>query len=152
MRTVATLLAIAMCLGVAGCEEREQKIVASRLSPDGRHVLWVTNEYGGLGSGVVRVHITGKDQVPEPRTVVLRTPECSGAIVGWVDSVTVAVVYESLSANSFFRASPEMNCIQCWSTEDLEVASTCNRPMALHCRVIPISRCGFHGMSGRDST
>jgi len=106
MRTVATLLAIAMCLGVAGCEEREQKIVASRLSPDGRHVLWVTNEYGGLGSGVVRVHITGKDQVPEPRTVVLRTPECSGAIVGWVDSVTVAVVYESLSANSFFSGVP----------------------------------------------
>ena len=106
MRTVATLLAIAMCLGVAGCEEREQKIVASRLSPDGRHVLWVTNEYGGLGSGVVRVHITGKDQVPEPRTEVLRTPECSRAIVGWVDSVTVAVVYESLAANNFFSGVP----------------------------------------------
>jgi hypothetical protein len=102
MRPVATLLAIAMCLGIAGCEKREQKFVASRPSPDGQHVLWVTSEYGGLESGVVRVHITRKSQVPEPRTEVLVTPECSGAIVGWVDSITVAVVYESLSANSFF--------------------------------------------------
>jgi hypothetical protein len=106
MRTVATLLAIAMCIGATACDEREQKIVASRPSPDGQHVLWVTNEYGGLGSGVVRIHLTRKGQVPEPRTVVLRTPECSGAIVGWVDSVTVAVVYESLSANSFFSGPP----------------------------------------------
>jgi hypothetical protein len=95
-----------MCLGIAGCEKREQKVVASRPSPDGQHVLWVTNEYGGLESGVVRVHITKKDQVPEPRTEVLVTPECSGAIVGWVDSVTVAVVYDSLSANSFFSGVP----------------------------------------------
>jgi hypothetical protein len=106
MRTIAILLAIAMCLGIAGCEEREQKIVASRPSPDGQHVLWVTNEYGGLRSGVVRVHITKMDQVPEPRTEVLRTPECSDAIVGWVDSVTVEVVYESLSANNFFSGAP----------------------------------------------
>jgi hypothetical protein len=106
MRPVATLLAIAMCLGIAGCEKREQKFVASRPSPDGQHVLWVTSEYGGLESGVVRVHITRKSQVPEPRTEVLVTPECSGAIVGWVDSITVAVVYESLSANSFFSGVP----------------------------------------------
>lgn len=106
MRTVATVLAVAMCLGVAGCEEREQRIIASRPSPDGQHVLWVTNEYGGLGSGVVRVHITRKDQVPVDGVEVLRTPECSGAIVGWVDSVTVAVVYESLAANNFFSGVP----------------------------------------------
>lgn len=106
MRTLAAVLAISTCLGVAGCEEREQRVVASRPSPDGQHVLWVTNEYGGLDSGVVRVHITKMDQVPEQRTVVLRTPECSGAIVGWVDSVTAAVVYDSLSANSFFSGVP----------------------------------------------
>jgi hypothetical protein len=106
MRTVAAVLAVAMCLGVAGCEEREQKIIASRPSPDGQHVLWVTNEYGGLASGVVRVHVSRKDQVPELKTEVLRTPECSGAIVGWIDSVTVAIVYDSLAANNFFSGVP----------------------------------------------
>jgi hypothetical protein len=105
MRIVATVLAV-LSVGAAGCEKREQEIIASRPSPDGKRVLWVTNEYGGLASGVVRVHITGKHQSPQPTTEVLRTPECAGAIVGWVDSVTVAVVYDSLSANNFFSGVP----------------------------------------------
>lgn len=109
MRTVATVLAIAMCLPVAGCEERKAQIVESRQSPDGQHLLWVTNEYGGLGSGVIRVHITRKDKVPVDGTEVLRTPECSGAIAGWVDSVTVAIVYDSIYLNRFSSGVLEDN-------------------------------------------
>jgi hypothetical protein len=55
---------------------------------------------------VVRVHITKKGELPASNTVVLRTPECSGTVAGWIDSSTVAVVYDSLSANSFFSGIP----------------------------------------------
>lgn len=101
MRKVASVLAIAMYLGALGCEERGEQVVESRPSPDGQRVLWVTNEYGGLASGVVRVHVTRRDQAPVDRTIVLQTPECSAAMVDWVDSMTVAVVYDSLDLNRF---------------------------------------------------
>lgn len=107
MRSLATaVLLIATCPGLTACEQQKHEIVASRASPDGQHILWVTNEYGGLGSGVVRIHITNKDQAPEPRTEVLATPECSGAFVGWADAATVMVVYESLAANNFYSGVP----------------------------------------------
>ena len=109
MWKIATVLAAATCITVAGCGRKDEQIVGSRLSPDGKNVLWVTNEYGGLKSGVVRVHITGKDRVPVVQTEVLRTPECSNALVGWVDSVTVAVIYDSLYLNRFSSDVPGGN-------------------------------------------
>jgi len=101
MQRIATLLAATICLGGSGCDESPTQFVGTRPSPDGRHSLWVVNEYGGLQSGVVYVYVTKEDGPPVDRTQVLRTPECTNAMVGWMDSATAAVVYESMSLTGF---------------------------------------------------
>lgn len=105
MRGLAPVIAAIVCFGVIGCDKREPRVVGSRPSPDGTKTLWVANEYGGLASGVVHVYVTRQGEVPGAQSDVLRTPECSNAIVGWVDSSTVAVIYDSLSLTGFSSGS-----------------------------------------------
>lgn len=72
MRTIAGLVAACACIACASCDTREPEIVDSRNSPDGAYVLWVMNDYGGLQSGVVYVHVTLRGETPTYRTEVLR--------------------------------------------------------------------------------
>ena len=106
MRTVNLLVLIIAYSLVSGCDTREPEAVGSLAAPDGRHVLRVMNEYGGLRSGVVSIHLTRPGEQTTPQNEVLRTPECTRAAAGWADRATVLIVYDSLYAGGFHSDLP----------------------------------------------
>jgi len=97
-----------MLIGTAsvGCDERIPVVVASLPSPDGAHVMWVMNEYGGLASGVVSVHIAKPGEKPSGLNEVLRTPECTAAVARWSSANTVTIAYDDISLTSFESELP----------------------------------------------
>lgn len=98
MRCVSLIL----CGMLWGCGGgRETQLVAQRTAPDGKHVLWVMNESGGLHSGVVSLHLTTPSEKPTPKNQVFLTPECSNAVVRWEDRDTVVIIYDALFASQF---------------------------------------------------
>ncbi len=97
-----------MLIGLAGvgCDRRTPVVVASLPSPDGAHVMWVMNEYGGLGSGVVSVHIADPGEKPSGLNEVLRTPECTATQARWTAANTVTIAYDDISVSSFEAELP----------------------------------------------
>ncbi len=107
MRQIGIIaLLVATCLSCAACDSRTPKVVNSQNSPDGRHVIWIMEEIGGLRSGVTSVHVTLKGLKPESKNEVLSSPDCEGATVSWIDDQTVLVSYEYIYGrfNSKLRA------------------------------------------------
>jgi len=101
MRRVTAVMLTVLCFLCFGCDAREPHVVASQPAQNGQYVLWVLNEYGGLKSGVVSVHLVQAGERPTPRNMVLRTPECTEAEAGWADQETLLIVYDSLYASNF---------------------------------------------------
>ena len=101
MRWSTIMACTALSIFCFGCENRTPQLVASRKAPDGRHVLWVMNESGGLRSGVVSIHMTRTGEKPTIQNSVFRTPECTGAEVGWQDADNILIVYDDVFAGDF---------------------------------------------------
>lgn len=102
MRSITCFLLLLACSLLVGCETRVPKPVGALTAPGGRHVIRVMNESGGLLSGVVSVHLTKPGEQLTPQNTVLRTPDCTGTSVGWLDAETALIVYDSLYASSFY--------------------------------------------------
>lgn len=104
-----TISALTVLIGLycGGCDTRVPKVVNSQVSPDGRYVIWVTEEIGGLRSGVTSVHLTAHGLEPEPKNEILRSPECEQTTVSWLDNDTVVIAYQSIygSFQSELRAA-----------------------------------------------
>ena len=96
------LLGVAfLCTVSVGCGDRPTTVVGSLASPDGQHVMWVTNEYGGLGSGVVSVHLAKTGEKPSPVNLLLSTPECTQTIVRWSGPDALEALYDTLTVTRF---------------------------------------------------
>lgn len=85
-----------VALQCGGCDNRTPKVISSRASPDGRHVIWITEESGGLRSGVTSVHLTQPSGKPEAENEILTSPECEGVTVAWNGSGEVIIVYKEI--------------------------------------------------------
>ena len=102
IHTLGFLLSLtSICIASAGCGNRTTTVVGSTSSPDGRHVFWVTNEYGGLGSGVVSVHLTTPVEKPTLANAFLRTPECTATVVRWSGSNAIEISYDAIDVTVF---------------------------------------------------
>jgi hypothetical protein len=107
MRRVACQIGVTLiCIASIGCDTRTPTVVGSLRSPDGAHAMWVMNEYGGLGSGVVSVHIANPGEKPSQRNMVLRTPECTATVARWTAADTVTISYDEISITDFESSLP----------------------------------------------
>jgi hypothetical protein len=86
-------LTILQCVG---CDNRTPKVISSKASPDGRHVIWITEERGGLRSGVTSVHLTQSGGKPEAKNAILTSPECEGAQVAWKGNGDIIISYDEI--------------------------------------------------------
>jgi uncharacterized lipoprotein NlpE involved in copper resistance len=82
MLTLAALI-VFQCIG---CDNRAPKVIGSKASPDSAYTLWITEESGGLRSGITAIHLVRTGDAPEARNEILSSPECERVKVAWHDS------------------------------------------------------------------
>ena len=108
-------LAILIFFQCVGCDNRAPKIIGSKASPDGAHTLWITEESGGLRSGVTAIHLARTGDAPEAKNEILNSPECEGMKVAWHDSDNIITGYDSVygSFHSELRAlKPKVSLVR----------------------------------------
>lgn len=101
-------------LQCAGCDDPPSKIVGSKLSPDGQHIIWVTEQEGGFVSGLTSIHLSKFDGKPEDTNMIISSPDCEGVRVAWNGNDEVIVSYNDFfgTFNSKLRTlSPKVSIV-----------------------------------------